>query len=74
VYAPRRWGTSDGCVPHTVVWAYFHLLGMGSARASMDTARGIALALGSGDGGVSPWQRTLDEAFPDGDAPRVAGE
>ncbi len=65
VYAPLRWGTSDGCVPFTVVWAYFAALAMGRARVSIDTARGIGLAFGSEDAGKRAFTAAVDEAFPE---------
>lgn len=76
VYAPRRWQTTDGCVPHRIVWAYFSALEMGRARTAQDTARGIGLALGSDDAGQRAWAAAYDDAFPlpDLDVDRVDAE
>ncbi len=63
VYAPGRWGTSDGCVPFRVVWCYFHALDMRRAVTALDTAHGIGLALG-GENAQRSFDAASDQAFP----------
>jgi hypothetical protein len=51
-------------VPIYLVFPYFNTLGMASARAALDTARGIGLAFGAEDAGQRARDNALDEAYP----------
>jgi hypothetical protein len=64
VYAPGRWDTADGCVPVRIAWATFTALAMGRALDALTTARGIGLALGSGDAAPRAVEDAFRESYP----------
>ncbi len=62
--APKRWGTSDGCVPGRVVWAYFAAIGTIRARIALDNRHAIDLAFGTDEAGNRARRQASDDAFP----------
>lgn len=62
--ARERWGTSDGCIPGRVVWAYWHATHLVRARIALDTSHGAGLAFSKDEGLDRPRQDAFDRAFP----------
>lgn len=66
-YAPRRWGTADGCMPFAVCWCYFRAMRAGLALDALTTARGIGLAFASSDSPRNPTDAAIAEVFGGGE-------